>query len=124
MSQMSVREAGYREFVDGIAREVDEECTRSCFDEPSGPYPEFDLEGAYKLDAERRVGKRKALLQHMEQALAYKFSGFGEPNAAIALMREELEKLRPYWGPGVTKEEAVRAYMADHQNEGRNAVVT
>jgi hypothetical protein len=97
--------------------------------------PEFNLEGCYALDAERRIGRRYARLEHIEEALGYDLLCLEAPNGAskrkrreleqaIARKREELEKLRPYWGPGVTKEEAIGAYEAAQQEGERNVAAT
>jgi hypothetical protein len=37
-----------------------------------------------------------------------------ESLGALARRHDELRRLRPYWGPGLTKEQAIRAYEADH----------
>jgi hypothetical protein len=80
----------------------------------------FNLGGDYALDRQRRIARRAAKLEHAEEALAYiqtpdGASWWGDDwEAAAGYMREELDQLRPYWGDGRTKAQAVAAYRADH----------
>src|SRR5262245_59625809 len=77
----------------------------------------FDLEGEYALDEDRRIARRKARLEHQQEAIAFAekqpaFTRFSRSPAYLARLREEMELLRPFWGAGVAKAEAVKAYLA------------
>jgi hypothetical protein len=69
----------------------------------------FDLDGAYALDDDWRVGRRYARREDAEQALAY-MAGREEYLPVAEELTEELKQLGAYWGAGVTKEDAARAY--------------
>jgi hypothetical protein len=71
---------------------------------------EFDLEGEYKLDTSRRIAKKVARIEHAREALEF------DP-ALVLDLPQELELLKPFWEPGVTKEEAVALYIACHAAE-------
>jgi hypothetical protein len=103
---------------------------------------EWDLEGDYRLDAEWRIARRLATLQKAEQSLAYdrhnapprvptldELAGDADPDwvewvaqtvdaeattspLSLDERAAEIDRLRPYWGDGVTKEQAVAAYEA------------
>jgi hypothetical protein len=77
----------------------------------------FDLGGVYRLEG-RRIAKRFAQLQHAEEALAIDTANMKSIARANQHKREELERLRPYWGGGRTKAEAVTAYLAEHPPGG------
>jgi hypothetical protein len=73
---------------------------------------DFDLRGSYMLDEDRRVGRVSCRLGHAEEALAYLTLAREWPPLALRRLRAEIEALRPHWGPGVTKEQAVAAFLA------------
>jgi hypothetical protein len=88
--------------------EDEEEDGQSTFDEIG----ERHLAGVYKLDTDRRMPRKYARIEHAEEALAYAEStGAASPGWLVA-QRRVIEALRPYWGPGVTKEQALKAYCA------------
>jgi len=74
----------------------------------------FDLHGVFALDAERRIARRRARIEHQEEAIAYAERHPEEESSHrkdwLMLLRDEIVLLRPYWGAGITKEEAVRAW--------------
>jgi hypothetical protein len=72
---------------------------------------EFDVAGAYRLDDEERIGKQFAELEHVEQALAYERRNLTAMKAYLDRTAEELERLRPHWRPGMTKKDAIAAYV-------------
>jgi hypothetical protein len=77
----------------------------------------FDLNGTYALDENQQIDKQFARIEHQENAIAFAEeqpagTRFSYPEHYLALLHEELELLRPYWGPGVTKQQAVEAYRA------------
>jgi hypothetical protein len=72
----------------------------------------FDLEGAYKLDADRRVARKYARVEHMREAIAYRLECAGADDAWLQEMRAELHFLAPFWGPGAPKEQAVLYFVA------------
>jgi hypothetical protein len=72
----------------------------------------FDLEGEYKLDADRRVARKYARVEHMREAIAYRRECAGEDDAWLQEMRAELHFLAPFWGPGVMKAQAVMYFIA------------
>jgi hypothetical protein len=78
-------------------------------DQPEWKPPAEFPPAEYRLDGGRRIARRYARLEHMEEAIRYAEAS-GVPDEEVARMKRELELLRPYWGPGVTKEEAIRAY--------------
>jgi hypothetical protein len=73
---------------------------------------EFDLEGAYRMDETWRIGKASAQLEHLERALAYERSKLRALTDFYDHMAEELDRLRPHWLPGMTKAQAIAAYLA------------
>jgi hypothetical protein len=84
------------------------------------------LRGEYKLDDDRRIAKRYAHLRHAEEALKYHLEmGEADPpsyaGAYAQKLRQDIELLRPYWLPGVTKEQAVAAYYADQVRAGEKS---
>jgi hypothetical protein len=82
-------------------------------------YLPFKLLGGYLLDRHRRIARGEAKLEHAEEALDYIQSPDGASlwgdgwESEAEFMREELDELRPYWGDGRMKMEAVRAHRAD-----------
>jgi hypothetical protein len=101
-------------------------------------FARWEVEGMYRLDADRRVPRYTATLQDAEASLAYdrdhappaltfrdrQAGGITDELEVEALTSrltpderaDEIEKLRPFWGPGVTKAEAVLAYAAAHRS--------
>jgi hypothetical protein len=101
-ASMTSREA-LAALVDQIVDEVDREERADCSDDQlTGG---FDLKGCYRLDENRRVGKRKATRDHMQEAL--------QEDPQSIRKQEDYRKLAPFWGTGMTKEQAVAAYEAD-----------
>jgi hypothetical protein len=72
---------------------------------------EFDLEGVYRLSDEERIAKWSAELDHVVQALAYERRHLVSLKAYLDRTAEELERLAPHWRPGMTKKDAVAAYV-------------
>jgi hypothetical protein len=72
----------------------------------------FDLEGEYKLDADRRVARKYARVEHMREAIAYRRECAGADDAWLQEMCAELHFLAPFWGPGVVKAQAVMCFIA------------
>ena len=61
-------------------------------------------------DSGRRIARRFALWEHAKSALEL-MEAEGDRDAA-ARLRREMDALRPFWSkPGVTKEQAVAAYI-------------
>jgi hypothetical protein len=82
----------------------------------------FDLKGSYRLDEDARIDKEFARLEDIEKALLYDrrrlavlMATHGRQLAALTEAQDhkakELERLRPYWLPGMTKKQAVAAYL-------------
>jgi hypothetical protein len=104
--------------VRDIADVVDREATA---DFPPAPDAVIDtrpdkvfvtLWGVYALDADRRIAKRYARWEHAREALTFREQTEGDNHTHLAW---EMTVLGLYWArPGVTKEEAVAAYNADH----------
>jgi hypothetical protein len=67
--------------------------------------------GVFRLDANRRLDVRFARIEQAEEALAYEET-LGGRTPWSAQLREDIERLRPYWGPGVTFEQAAAAWWA------------
>lgn len=105
----------YDGFVDHVADQVDKDATREATPEQLVFEGEgWDLGGEYRLSSGRRVAKRLALLEHMEEMIANDEQNVAVVLAASSRKHQELARLRPYFGPGVTKEDAVAAYRSDH----------
>jgi hypothetical protein len=92
---------------------------------------EFVLEGEYHLDQDRCIATAIARLEHLEESIAYYrrerqdlIEAQFEKEGELYWMTEELERLRPYWLPGMTKKEAVAHYLEakrrDIGQEGTN----
>jgi hypothetical protein len=84
-------------------------------DAPGAPgTSEFEviLAGLYTLDDQRYMPVEFARWEHAVQALAFLKEDDPDHHAHLA---REMELLKPYWDrPGVTKEQAVATYNADH----------
>jgi hypothetical protein len=77
----------------------------------------FRMEGSYALGDNRRIAKRYAHLDHYQQHLAIHDATTQAQIEANMREHDEAERLIPYWKPGMTKEEAVEAYVADHPED-------
>jgi hypothetical protein len=99
---------------------VPEACLRYFEENPAGAEAKGLLKpiaAVLMLDEDRRIGTRHARLEHMEQAIAY---GDGRLSGTqVAEMKWQLHLLRPFWGPGVTMEQAVAAYREAHAEDLR-----
>jgi hypothetical protein len=76
--------------------------------------------GELALDHQGRIAKRQATWQHALRALTY----FGEQmdDDGYDQLKGEMTLLESYWNrPGVTKEQAVAAYFADHLDAAERA---
>jgi hypothetical protein len=95
-----------------IAAEVDSESTRGTArrQQQQLEFPGFDLEDEYALDGGRRIAKRYAQLQHAETWLRIDDENLDNVTKANARKHKEIDDLRPFWGPGITKREAVEAF--------------
>jgi hypothetical protein len=80
--------------------------------------PESDPDRECEADAGRRVAKRLATIEQADEAMLLSDRSLVAAMKANMRMREELIRLRPFWGQGVTKEEAVRRYTAAQSNPG------
>jgi hypothetical protein len=101
-------------FCDMIADQIDDEATCELL---ADSHVDWELERDYRLDANRRVGRKFARVNQIEEMLAYEERRDELTKIALDHRREELEKLRPYFvagGRDTTKEQAVAAYKADH----------
>lgn len=78
----------------------------------------FPLQGDYALDEDRRVAKRYARAEHMEAVLRIDDQNRDRVLEANQRKHREYTALLPYWGPGVSKEQAVNAYRAAHPETG------
>ena len=116
------RPSAYDGLVAYVAERVDKDATRERHEEtPSFPGIQWELEGEYRLGEGRRVAKELARIEHVETVIAQDERNLAAVMRASARKHEELSMLRPYWSrPGVTKRQAVDAYVADHpdQSEG------
>ena len=101
-----LQDDAYDGFVDKVAQEIDEEATK---DRNESLLPGFDLDGEYRCGDNVRVAKRLARLDHALMAMKLDDANLVAVMAANMRKHEELARLQPYWGPGMTKEEAVRA---------------
>lgn len=104
-------------FVDHIAEVVDRDTPPT---EKSDPYEGrllWDLEGEYKFGDGRRIAKRLATIDHIERALAINDRNVAAVMGANVRMREEYLRLKPHWDNGVTKSQAIDAYLAEHPEE-------
>jgi hypothetical protein len=102
----------FADFVRQIVTEVDEEDTTER-PAPATPslFPDFHLEGSYKLGGGRRVKRASALIEHADEILANDDNNLAAVLQANAKKRREVAALRPHWSqPGTTKEQAVAAY--------------
>lgn len=105
----------YDGFVDHVAEQVDKASRREPDpDQPDLPGIRWDLDGELHLGAGRRVDKRLAQADHAQEALALDDANLIAVQQANLRKRQEWLALQPYWGGGVTKQEAVSAYEADH----------
>jgi hypothetical protein len=81
----------------------------------------FNLDGEFKLDDERRIGRRLARWDHAQLALEWMEAEADAAAGAVKRLRRELELLEPYWcRTGVTREQAVEAYYNDHPEDEPN----
>jgi hypothetical protein len=101
-------------YIDALARECAEEVDREDGLAARPAAAGFSLEGTYAIGHDRRVGVRRAGLRHAEEAARY-YGATGGPYGQwreddVRALRGEIVALRPFWGPGVTKEQAVAAY--------------
>lgn len=107
--------------VDKIADDVDRESIRD--PEPDSPtLPGFDLDGEYRCGASVRIAKRLARLDHADMAMAIDDTNLKSVLEANVRKREELTRLRPFWGQGMTKAAAVAAYQAENPPPQGSAV--
>lgn len=100
--------------MNDIARAVDDSAISERADQPSLPGVQWDMEGEYRLGGGRRVAKERALIEHMDEVLANDSNNLAAVLRANARKHEEAARLRPYWVRGMTKREAVTAYLAEH----------
>ena len=108
----------YEGFVANIADSVDAAVTSERVMEQRGLFPDFDLDGEYRLGNGRRVKKTLALIDHLDEVLANDEENIEAIMRASARKHREIAKLRPYLRqPGTTKEQAVAAYRREHPEE-------
>lgn len=113
----SCKEAAYEALVDLVAEQLDKE--------PIDKEPRqgllFDMEGEYKLGEGRRIAKRLAQYNHAQDALKLDDANVKNVLEANKWKHEEMERLRPFWLPGMTKQEAVGAYREANPQEEEGA---
>ena len=75
--------------------------------------------GEYKLDGESRIGKRHAKREHFRRALDHAREEYLETLERLRQLEKEWSLLEPYYDshPGITMEQAVAMYTADHPEE-------
>jgi hypothetical protein len=103
------RRRAYDDFVNHIAEQVDKEATNDDFGDGQPCFPGWDVEGETRLGDGKRVPKRKTLINHADEMLAIAARNLASVSLAYARKHGEVERLRPYWPPGVTKEAAIAA---------------
>ena len=111
------RDEFFEETVNYIIEQVDKSFVYGGGMETQLTLPGWDLEGVYRLGETRRIAKHLARLEHAEEMIANDERNFAAVADASRRKHEELTRLRPYWGNGATKAEAVAAYMKDHEND-------
>ena len=112
---VDLSDLAYDAFVTNVAQDIDRESSHDRGrSDPS--FPEFDLEGEYKLGDTRRIAKRLARIEHADMAMAIDDQNVAAVLIANARKKEELSKLRPYWGAGISKQQAVEAYLESQGN--------
>lgn len=112
-----LRDDAFDSFVDSISEKVDRE--EGSLGRDTNQRSLFDMDGEYRLGDTRRIAKRLAHIEHADAAMAIKQRNAAAVMESLARDLEELGRLRPYWGPGVTKEQAIAAYKSDH-DENQN----
>jgi hypothetical protein len=113
--------AAYDGCIDGVAEQLDRDSTgHGRKDDEQPDLPGWDLDGEYRLGDGKRIAKKHARLEHIEAALALSDHNLVAVQRANLRDREELIRLRPYLGPGVTKQQAIEAYRADHPAEDQS----
>jgi hypothetical protein len=80
--------------------------------------PGFDTEGSMALGKGRRIGKADAQFDHEVEWLNLSEKNVLDAEAAHQRKVEEFEKLKPYWRTGMTKREAIAAYLAAQSDAG------
>lgn len=74
----------------------------------------FDIGGVLILESNRRVGKRHAMLSHFDEHLKFSDANRDAVDAANDREHRIRNLLRPYWGPGVTMQQAIEQYRSEH----------
>jgi hypothetical protein len=106
------------EAVHGVCKEVDDAASNSHpppwrVVEPD--LPGLGLEGDFNLGGGERVGKACATWADAQTVLRLARKNRDDVNAAYKHMRDEVNKLKPYWEPpGTTQEQAVEGYLRDN----------
>lgn len=102
--------------LDGLvawaAEHVDKTATKETTSQSQPSLPGFDMDGEYKLGSGLRISKPDARLEHMEAMLALDDENLINCQQANLRKRQELLRLRPHLGPGVSKMQAAQAYLA------------
>lgn len=98
----------------GVAEAVDREAVRS---EPHAQTTLWDLSGDYALGDGRRFPRAGAFVEHMEESLRIDGLNLERLQQASTRKHQEYERLLPYWGPGVSKQQAVAAYLLANPGE-------
>lgn len=97
--------------LDGLVAKVVQEIDKASISHVNNAQLElFDLDGTYAPEDNFRIAKRLARADHMQNVIQRKRLNIERAANALHRDEEELQTLMPYWGPGVTKEEAVEAY--------------
>lgn len=104
--------------VDAALRDVDEEESRGADTPPQGALPGFRVDRVYRLGEGRRQPEVTAMVSHAQEHIAIQRKHANDAKASADRELDEYIALSPYWGAGVTKQEAIRAYEraqeADH----------
>lgn len=108
----------YDQAIDGVCDTVDKEQTQNPPEETYlSLYEGWDIKGEYRDGDGGRVAKRLATIDDAEQALALDEQNLAAIMEASAKKHREIVMLRPYWGPGRTKKDAIDAYREEHPDE-------
>lgn len=106
-------------YVDYCVKSVDDVYTKKYApNQRFLPGMEFDLEGDHKLGDAVRVDKRKCLVRHERIVLENERKNWIDTGKEYRRKLKVFRKLEPYWLEGMSKEQAVAAYLRAHGDAG------